>query len=439
MPSRKDDVNLEKYKAQIENVADGVRFCWVKTQAFKTAYLGFSMAMPLEGDVEAKAILPFLLRRSCRKYPDFTQLNARLAELYGASLSGGISKRGEAQFLSLSVVALDDRFSLDGESVALSCAELLLDLVFDPNVKDGTFLDDDMKREKRLLAEKISSEKNNKRAYAQRRCEALMCENEKFGLNPLGEKDKVLALEGKAVYAAWQNMLKTAQIQITMVGSADSDVVAKALKERFENIERQPLGIETQFIKSADSPRYFSEEMAVEQGKLVLGFRAGMENEDDNNDAIRLMTYLYGGSPHSKLFLNVREKMSLSYYCSSAFSRSKGLIWVQSGIDTDKEEAAKTAILDQLEAVKNGDISEEEIKTAKLGMIDGLRGVEDSPEAIAAWYDNQLLKDDFTTPHVEAGKIEAVTLEEIISAAKGVTLDTVYMLKGTLEGESHED
>ncbi len=430
---------MEKYKANVKELAPGVRFCAVKTGAFKTACLSFSMALPLEEDLEAKAVLPFLLHRACRKYPDFTKLSGRLAELYGAALSAAVSKLGEAHVLNLSITAIDDRFALDDESVALSCAKLLLDLIFDPNVGKEEFLQEDIKREKRLLTEKIESEINNKRAYAMRRCEALMCENEKFGLSPLGEKSKVGELNGKKVYEAWREVLKTAGIQISFAGSADTAELEEVIAREFSKIKRQPAVIKTEFIKSSDSSRYFSEEMAVEQGKLVLGFRAGMENEDDDNVATKVMTYLYGGSPHSKLFLNVREKMSLSYYCSSAFSKTKGLVFVQSGIDTDKEEAATSAILDQLEALKKGDFTDEELAFSKLSMTDALRAVEDSPEGIVAWYDSQITRDEFTTPYLEAQKIEAIGREDIIRAAQRVTLDTIFMLKGTLEGDGNED
>ena len=179
--------------------------------------------------------------------------------------------------------------------------------------------------------------------------------------------------------------------------------------------------------------------MAVEQCKLVLGFRAGMAHEDDNREAIMLMTYLYGGSPHSKLFLNVREKMSLSYYCSSNFVKAKGLIFVQSGIDTDKEEAATRAILAQLEEIKKGQVSQEELHTSKLSIADSLRAVEDSPENIVTWYGGQLLRPSFTTPFEEIEKIEKIELEQVVEAAKKVRLDTVFMLKGSGEGETDEN
>lgn len=430
---------MEKYKARVESIAPGVRFCAVKADTFKTARLNFTMAMPLEGDIAARALLPFLLHRSGRKYPDFSQLNARLAELYGAALSAGVSKLGEAQIMSLTINAIDDRFALDDESVALNCARLLLDLVFDPNVRDGSFLPEDMKREKRLLSEKIDSEKNNKQLYALRRCESLMCQGESYGLNPLGEKREVESLDGERVFKAWQESLKKAKIQITMAGSTDSDLVLQTLKDAFANLEREDVDIKTNFIKAPEKEEYFSEEMAVEQGKLVLGFRAGMAHEDDNREAIMLMTYLYGGSPHSKLFLNVREKMSLSYYCSSNFLKAKGLIFVQSGIDTDKEEAATRAILAQLEEIKKGQVSQEELHTSKLSIADSLRAVEDSPENIVTWYGGQLLRPSFTTPFEEIEKIEKIELEQVVEAAKKVRLDTVFMLKGSGEGETDEN
>jgi predicted Zn-dependent peptidase len=417
----------------IKTIAPGVRLCAVQTDRFKTGCISFSMALPMDGNLAAKAILPYILHRSCKKYPDFSFLNGCLAELYGAALSAGVSKLGEAQLLSINLTSIDDRFALTGESIAQSSTELLLDLIFDPDLVDGCFGEAAVQREKRLLIEKMESELNDKKAYALRRCEAFMCKGERYGLSKYGTKEEIEALTGETILEAWQNMLKTAIIQIDIVGSGANESVADALIARFAKIERIPAEIQTLFVTMAAGTRREEEKLPVKQGKMVLGFRAGMEDALDEVTAAKVMTDIFGGGTYSKLFKNVREKMSLCYYCSARLNHLKGVIFVQSGIECDKEQLATDEILRQFESVKTGEIEDDDLKSSILSLCDHLRGIEDSPEDLAMWYTSQIIKPDITTPEQETEKIKLVTMEQVIAAANRVTLDTIYMLSGTAE------
>ncbi len=423
----------------VKIIAPGVRLCVVQTDRFKTGRISLSMALPMEGDIAANAILPFVLHRSCRKYPDFSFLSGRLAELYGASLSAGVAKLGEAQLMSIHLTSIDDRFSLTDESITQSCTELLLDLFFDPDLVDGCFGEAAVQREKRMLIEKVESELNDKRLYALRRCEEIMCAAEKFGLDKYGTREDIEALDGKSIYNAWKNMLKTAVIQIDMVGSGSNEAVADALTAKFAGIERKPAEIKTVFITSVKELRKEEEKLPVKQGKLVLGFRAGMENESDEASAFKIMTDIFGGGTYSKLFKNVREEMSLCYYCSAKLDRHKGVIFVQSGIEFEKAALATEEILRQFDAVKAGDFEPGDLEASLMARCDKLRSVEDSPVDTAAWYAYQILEPDITTPAQEAEEIKLVTKEQVVAAANRVSLDTIYMLSGTGEDSGDEN
>lgn len=429
---------MEKYPVFFD-IAPGVKLCATDTKRFKTGCIGFTMLLPMKGNLAANALLPYILRRSCRKYPDFSLLNGRLAELYGASLSAGVSKFGERQFLSVSITAIDDRFSLTGESIAAECAALLLDLIFDPDTDNASFKTEAVELEKRLMIERIESELNNKRVYAFRRCQEHMFESEDYGKSKYGTIDEVKALSGTDVYNAWLNLLKTAVIQVDMAGSSPAEKIADELKKRFADIEREPASLDTLFINKVDKQRHFQEEMVVEQGKLVLGFRTDMTHARDNIHAMRVMTDIFGGGTYSKLFKNLREKMSLCYYCSARMTAEKGVIFVQSGIESDKDKEVITQVLRQLEDIKSGNISAEEFEASKLSICDSLRSVEDSPESIVSWYAYQIIRDEITTPAQEEEMIKAVNIQEVIQAAKGVVLDTSYFLKGIREGKTDED
>jgi len=420
----------------LRTIADAVSVCHVKTDRFKTCKISISMAMPLDGDISAKAVLPYILRRSCRKFPSFSALNGRLDELYGAALGASVSKHGEAQVLKLTVTSIDDRFSLGGESISSDAAELLVDLIFDPDFdENGCFKDSDVEAEKRLLLERMISEDDDKRVYAVKRCQEIMCENEAFGKNRFGTKEEIESLTAERVYKAWKEVLSGAVIRIVSVSSSDADETCNLFSERFAKVDRCPLLIKTQFVPSAAETKYRTEQQKLKQGTLVMGFRCGMTKKDDFDPEMTIMTDIFGGGTYSKLFSNVREKLSLCYYCSARLNRNKGIILVSSGIETENEEKAKSAILSQLEDMKNGSFSKEDFDSSIRSLKETLTGYEDTPEM---WYSEQLFLDKIKTPQERIAEIEKVRFEDIKEMAEKLTLDTVFMLAGTGEEDDGE-
>lgn len=422
-----------------ENIAEGVRLCAQSTDKFKTCRINISMAMPLDNNASARAILPFILQRRCAKYPDYITLNRVLDELYGATVSAGVLKRGESQIVSFNLTAIDDRFALDGDTVALECVQLLCDMIFDP-LKDGdSFPADIVEQEKRLLIEAIENEMNDKRRYALMRCEEIMFRDEAYSINRLGTVEGVKTLTPDEICRAWETLLSEAVVQITMVGSMDVEPVAQMLRDRFSTITRKPTEISTRFISEVGESDYVCEEMPIKQGKLVMGFRTGMNGEDDNAVAMRIATDIFGGGTYSKLFSVVREKMSLCYYCSAAFFSSKGVVMVQSGIEDINEEKAKSEILNQLSLVADGEFSDDDFSSSIKSITDSIISNNDTPETICAWYATQLLRESLKTPEEYVEEIKAVDRQQIIEAAKTISLDTVFMLKSNGEVAEDED
>ena len=418
-----------------QNIAEGIRFCSVKTDKFKTCRVNVSLAMPLDKNASARAILPFMFSRRCAKYPDYTSLNRVLDELYGAAVSAGVIKRGEAQVLSFSLTAIDDRFALDGDKVAFECAKLLAEMIFDPLTEGESFPEDIIEQEKRLLVEAIENEQNDKRRYAMLRCEQLMFSDEAYGINRLGSVEDVKALTPEAVYAAWRDVLEKATVQITMVSSMDSQPVVDLIKENFSKIKRNPVEIKTQFVSGLPKPEYVSESMPLKQGKLVMGFRTGMRSEDDMMPAMKVAVDIFGGGTYSKLFSVVREKMSLCYYCSAALFNSKGVVMVQSGIEDANEEKAKNEIINQLRLTAEGEFSDEDFSSSIKSLTDSILGNSDTPEEITAWYASQILRKELKAPETYAEEIGNVDRAEVVRAAKTIMLDTIFMLKSSGEAE----
>lgn len=418
-----------------QNIAEGIRFCSVKTDKFKTCRVNISLAMPLDKNASARAILPFMFSRRCAKYPDYTSLNRVLDELYGAAVSAGVLKRGEAQVISFSMSAIDDRFALDGDKVALECTKLLADMIFDPLTEGESFPEDIIEQEKRLLAEAIENEQNDKRRYAMLRCEQLMFADEAYGINRFGSVEDVKALTSDAVYAAWRDVLEKATVQITMVSSMDPQPIVDLIKEKFSEIERHPIEIKTQFVSGLPKPEYISESMPLKQGKLVMGFRTGMRSEDDMMPAMKVAVDIFGGGTYSKLFSVVREKMSLCYYCSAALFNSKGIVMVQSGIEDTNEEKAKNEIINQLRLTAEGEFTDEDFSSSIKSLTDSILGNSDTPEEITAWYASQILRNELKAPETYAKEIGNVDRAEVVRAAKTIMLDTIFMLKSNGEAE----
>lgn len=416
-------------------ICDGVNFRSIRDTKFKTMRISAHLIVPMSRQTAAEnALLPFLLSRASREYPDFTKLGQRLAELYGASLNADVQKLGDLQVLSLSASGIADRYALEGEAISGELAKLLCSILFDPPLVDGLFPEDGFEQEKRQTMELIDSEYSDKRTYARQRCEAIMCADEPYGVNRYGGKEDIARVERPALTAAWKRLLDTAKIELMVLGDCDPAPVYEGFRATFETLgSRKTADCTTKVVRSAEKVNTVTEKMDVAQGKLVMGFRTGTATPDEEVPATRLMAALFGGTPNSKLFLNVREKLSLCYYCSASYNSMKGIMLVQSGVEVKNMERAKEEILRQLDEVKQGNFDESEVEAAKMSLCNSYRTLSDSLGGLENWYLSQTFASHSQQPEEAAAQINAVTRQEIIDAANRVTLDTVYCLVGNGE------
>lgn len=411
-------------------ICDGVMLSSVRDSRFKTMKLSANILLPLSEETAAvNALLCYVLVRSCKKYPNFTTLSKKLGSLYGAELNGSVSKMGDMHCLNISVGGLDDRYALDNESISAELTKLLCEVLFNPKVENNSFFDEDIEQEKRQLLDTIDSEFNDKRAYASQRLIEIMCANELYGVKRVGTKDEIKALTGADVYKAWQNMLKNAYFDITYVGESDEESIAEVLENSFKEINRTPVELSTDVVYTVFDTNEVVEDMDVAQSKLEIGFRTACAEPEPESMATRLMCAILGGTASSKLFNNVREKKSLCYYCMSRFARLKGIMIVESGVESENIESAKQAILAEIEDMKQGNISDFEIEAAKLAISNSFYSVTDTVGGICMWYSSQLMDASVDTPEQAAEKINAVTKEQIVAAANKLMLDTIYILR----------
>lgn len=424
-----------------EVLADGVRCLSLPDSRFKTSRLTAVLLLPLRRETaSACALVPYLLRRSCAAYPDYTALQRRLNELYGATISAEVARIGEAQALVLTAAAIDDRFALAGEPVAESCAALLREMLFDPVLENGLFRAADVELEKRVLIERMEAEINDKRWYARRRCEELLCENEAYAVDRYGTPEAAAALTPESVTAAWKSALTGARVQLILQGGAAAMHAAGSLRSALAGVPgRKPLDPKTDTAAAYPPVRERVERMDVGGSKLVMGFRTGTAEPDGDVAAARLMNALFGGTPHSLLFQNVREKLSLCYYCASSYDRLKGILLVDSGVDEQNVERAKEEILRQLSALQQGAFSDDEMESARLSACNSFAAVGDSQAAQASWYLGQSLLPAVSTPEEASKALAGVTRDRIVEAAGRVTLESVFLLAQDHKGEGTAD
>ena len=411
-------------------LADGVYFSDVRDSRFKTMKISANIIVPLSAEhASANALLCGVLSRSTKAYPDFTALSKKLSSLYGAELNVSVRKSGDNQVLTISASGLDDRYTLGGESVARELSLLLCGVIFEPNLENGAFVPGEVEQERRQLLDLIDSEFNDKRTYANGQLVKYMCEGEIFGIKRYGTAEKIKEATPQSLYSTWQNLLKTAVFEIMYIGDSSPEKAVKVFSDAFAGVDRAPVETETEIIREAGEVKRIIEEMDVSQSKLVMGLRAGCALPDKDVPAAILMCAILGGTAHSKLFCNVREKQSLCYYCSSRFDKMKGLVIIDSGVEGENIEKLEAGVLKEIEDMKNGVISDFEINATKMAVVNSYYTSNDTVSGIESWYSSQLFDGGFKSIEEVADVINAVTKEEITAAAKKLTLDTVYVLK----------
>ena len=417
-------------KSYVE-IAKGVKLLCINSNKFKTNCIKVDFYLPIGEHLAAQNVLASLMGHTSYNYNTFKSFNGKVESLYGADFDIGIATIGEKVRIRFSVEVPDDRFSLDGKSIAKDALDFLVDIIKNPHCETGEFDKTATEREVRFTLENIEAEKNDKRAYAISRLRQLMCQGEPYGIDRDKLEKDVRNLDGKKLYSAYVDMLQSSTIVITACGSLDGELVKGIFTDFAESIpERNPEKLETVFIKKADEIRYFKDEMDVNQAKLVIGLRSGMENDNDNYFSFRVMTDIYGGGPYSRLFLNVREKMSLCYYCGARLLREKGIIFIQSGIEEENYEKALGEILNQLQVMKNGEFTDEDFDSSIKALSDAFKGVEDSPVAVCTFYSSQVFDEEIISGEEYAEKIAQVTKEQVIECANRVSVDSVYLLAG---------
>ncbi len=399
---------------------------------FKTNLIELYLVQPLKNKIltTKTALIPFVLYRGSRKYPTNKEITIKLDELYGANLNISVIKRGENQLIKFSLELVNEKFIPEKINLFDQALELLYQLVFNPLLENNSFLKDYLKQGKDYIEDQIKGLINDKYRYAIERCYQEMCKDETYGLYKLGVVSKLEEINGAALCEHYQQVVKNSPLSIFVVGDLREEQIYKKINLKFRFKHEKSYDYNNTDQKSeVEGINEVLEESNIRQGKLSLGFRTGITRQCSDYYSLMIYNGILGGFPHSKLFQNVREKASLAYYANSKLESTKGLLLITSGIQVTNYEKVKELIVEQLNLLKQGKITEQEIDWTKKGLINKLKSTSDNNKGLVGHYLLGLINDIPETIDTMIKKLENVDKEEIIEVAKKIQLDTIYFLK----------
>ena len=418
-------------------VSENIRLSCIQTDKFKTGILTFTILLPTNKENTIyNMILPGVLRRGTERYPDMASINRRLDELYASCVEIRTGRIGRNLALILTAELLDECYSLDDTAILDGVLEILSQMLLHPKMTDSRFDAAIVEQEKGFERDALRATVNNTRSYAAIRLSELMYREDDTTPTLKEREAGIQGVTASSLSAYYHRLLQKASLDVFYVGTVAPQKLAEKIHTYFSEWRASPI---TPILmpRAERSSGYYTltEQMPVSQGKLAMGFRTGVATNVSRDDCYTAMVFneIFGGSPASKLFMNVREKMSLCYYCSSAYSQYSGTVTVSSGIDSKNREIAERAILEQLRQIQQGDISDTEFHAAKISLENAYRQIYDNPFDLQTFYGNRTL---FGIPgDIDAcrRKIAAVTKEQVIELAQQVFCDTVFFVEGVLK------
>ena len=426
-----NDMDKDDMMNHRTQILPGVYLTAVQSDKFKTGCFSLNFLRPMKKEeAAANALLPSVLLRGSERHPDIASISAKLDDLYGASIGTLIRKKGEVQMVGFYCDYVQDEYVQD--SVFAPVMAFLAELLFTPRLENGAFAEAVVESEKQNLLNAMLSRINDKRTYANSQLIRTMCKDQPYGISRIGEPEDLASITEKTLYEHYRTLLAQSRVELFYMGSLAPDAVAAVLKKTLAALPRaeQFIPVGTTPVPAARPVQEKEENLDVTQGKLSLGFFTDITAKDPRYPALVLAATVFGGGATSKLFTIVREQMSLCYYASASYEKFKGVLTVSSGVEFSKLETAKQEILRQLDACQKGEITEEELESARGYLISDLKIAMDSPGRLDDYYMGQILLEQDGTMEDLAGKIARVTKEEAAQAANALRLDTIYELKG---------
>ncbi|OLO40952.1 peptidase M16 [Alkalihalophilus pseudofirmus] len=418
---------------EIQSELNGLNLHMVNTPKYKTTTIVLFLKAPLEAKtVTKRALIPHILQSGTAHSPTRKEIRNRLDELYGASLSVDVQKKGEEHVIGFRMDIANEKFLKDSTPLFEKAVELLAEVLLQPKQENGQFATSIVESEKRSLKQRIKSVYDDKMRYANMRITEEMCKGEPFALSVHGEEKQIDEIKGDDLFAYYQQLLQEDKMDFYIVGDIDPDAVRTTIQQYFSLPEgRKNTGVTVQTTqKQVSEVKTIFDEQDVKQGKLHMGYRTYTTFKDDAYYALQVFNGLFGGFSHSKLFINVREKASLAYYAASRYESHKGIIMVMSGIEFENYDKAVSIINEQMENMQKGEFSDGELDQTKAMINNQLLETADTARGYAELlYHNVVANKERSLDEWIQG-INRVTKEDVIAIANQIKLDTIYFLKG---------
>lgn len=418
---------------QIE-IKKGIKLHTIHTDKFKTNLIAVFLTTKITREnVTKNAVISALLRRGSKTMPSQEEISKQMEEMYGASFDCGLDKTGDNQVLKFYLDTVNDNFLPEkGENMLETSFEKLLEIVFDPYIENGGFKPEYVEQEKNNIKQRIEGKIDNKARYSMDRCIEEMYKEEPFGLYKFGLIEDLENLNAKNLYEYYKQLIDTCKIDIFVSGmiSENSKQVIKN-NPRLEKLkERKPDYIVPKELNKElpQKENIVTESMEVTQGKLIVGLNVCLDKEELRYH-VQIYNSILGGSANSKMFQNVREKAHLAYVASSSYLRYKNNIFINCGIEIGNYEKALELIKKQIEDMKQGDFTEEDIENAKKGIIAAIQTIEDEQDTEITYYFGQELSQTKVSKEEYKQKIQNVRKEDVVQVAKNVAIHTIYFLK----------
>lgn len=413
-----------------KEIKKGITLHTIKTDKFKTNLLAIFLTFPIIKDEATKnTLIALMLKRGSKLYKTREDITNKLAEMYGASLDSGIEKSGDNHILKFYLESINEEYLPKKEDLLKESVNLLFDVVFNPNIENGKFNEEFLEQEKYSLEQIINSKIDNKAMYALNRCIEEMYENKPYGIYKYGYVEDLKNIDGHNLYEQYKNIISICKIDIFVSGNNDN--VDNYIMENNmikELNEREPKYVTEGKSSNENNEKYIEEKMDVKQGKLVIGTDIKNFGKDFRYSA-QVYNTILGGSANSKLFQNVREKASLAYTVSSNYMKLKSNIFIRAGIEIENYEKALNIIKEQIEEMKQGEFSDEDIINAKRIITAGIKNIKEEQDIEISYYYGQELSNVKTSIPEYLKSIEEVSKQDIIDVANNININTIYFLR----------
>lgn len=419
----------------VDKIKEGITIHYIETPKFKTNLITIFLTIPLSREgVTKDTLLPAILKNGTNNLKTQEEINKVLEEMYGATFNCGIDKTGDNHVIKFYLETLNDQFTLSDENLIQRAIGLILDIVFDPLVIDNKFNEEYVSMEKENIRKLINSKIDDKDRYALDRCIEEMYKDKPYGLYKYGYEEDLDGINSKNLYEYYKELISNAKIDMFISGDFKTDEIKTIIEKNgiIDKLEkRKPQNIinnEQTEKKEKQQEKTLAESMDITQGKLVLGLDIDFYKENSKY-AVALYNVILGESATSKLFQNVREKASLAYSARSNYLRQKNNIFIRCGIEIKNYNKALAIIKEQLEDMKTGKFTDEDIQSAKKYIVSGIEAVQDEQDSEITYYFGQELSGKLTNFEEYIKNINNVTKEQILEIANSINVNTIYFLK----------